>query len=145
VIVYKYKKEVSMKDRELDKYWDEFCERQEKIEAEMKEDENNYKTCEICGEKFYIYDDEKDIEYGVCTECKKKICNAKTALKIGEDLKYDVKVNGFIAFFYSEEEINEILLNKYNEDKAQYVVDYTAEEMFEHDKEDYIDKASFLS
>ena len=64
------------------------------------------KQCAECGE--YFAEDEMSGEY--CTECLKEHATVENAIESGNEATEKVSVNGFVAFVFSEEEINEILV-----------------------------------
>jgi hypothetical protein len=68
--------------------------------------------CKICGE--YYTDDE--LTSGVCDECiYQHDTDVELCYKLGADSKESIKINGFIASVFSEEQINEILWNRIKE------------------------------
>jgi len=64
------------------------------------------KQCVECGE--YFAEDEMSGEY--CAECLKEHATVENAIASGNEATEKVSVNGFVAFVFSEEEINEILV-----------------------------------
>lgn len=65
--------------------------------------------CELCGE-YHCNSEEYNCE-GVCAECVEDEINVENALEYGsqEAETESVSINGFLAFYFSEDEINEIL------------------------------------
>lgn len=65
--------------------------------------------CRKCGEFF----DEYNINGGICWDCLKKYAkDLDTVLKVGEKEKTNISINGFLGWFFTEEEIEEILLRE---------------------------------
>lgn len=64
--------------------------------------------CEKCGE--YVTEEEQ--YYGFCTTCINNFCGFETAKKIGKDNCEKVSINGFLAYVFSQKEIENILWNK---------------------------------
>lgn len=65
--------------------------------------------CELCGE-YHCYSEEYNCEK-VCEDCVEDEINVENALEYGsqEGETESVSINGFLAFYFSEDEINEIL------------------------------------
>ena len=65
--------------------------------------------CELCGE-YHCHSKEYSCE-GVCEDCVEDEINVENALEYGsqEGETESVSINGFLAFYFSEDEINEIL------------------------------------
>lgn len=53
---------------------------------------------------------------GLCQDCLNKLTTEETCLEIGDENLEDVRVNGFLASAFSEDEINEILLEHLRKD-----------------------------
>ena len=64
--------------------------------------------CKICGEWFL----DNGIDE-VCEECKEQNLTYSNALKVGDEEKQTVEINGFLASVYSISEINDILQRDY--------------------------------
>ncbi len=69
------------------------------------------KQCNLCGELF----DPDDMYDGICEDCLKKETTEENALKMGEECKESVTINGFLKSVFDTEEIEQILKNAYNE------------------------------
>ena len=68
--------------------------------------------CEICGEYFT----EDELSGGVCDECiYEHSTDIELCHKLGEEAEETIKINGFIASVFTEEQINEILWNRIKE------------------------------
>ena len=68
--------------------------------------------CEICGEYFT----EDELSGGVCDECiYEHSTDIELCHKLGEEAEENIKINGFIASVFTEEQINEILWNRIKE------------------------------
>ena len=70
--------------------------------------------CKICGQHFTG----DELSNGVCDECVyEKAADIEFCYKLGaeEDAQESIKINGFIASYFSEEQINEILWNRIKE------------------------------
>ena len=68
--------------------------------------------CKVCGQ--FFTDDE--LTMSVCDECiYEHEINAELCHKFGEEAEESIKINGFIASVFSEEQINEILWNRIKE------------------------------
>lgn len=65
--------------------------------------------CALCGE-YHCNSEEYNCE-GVCEDCVEDEINVENALEYGsqEGETESVSINGFLAFYFSEDEINEIL------------------------------------
>lgn len=72
------------------------------------------KQCEICGEYFK----EDEMYDSICDECLKEEMTVDNAKKCGKDgsARTEVSINGFLAFCFSQEEIDSLLI-KVLEDK----------------------------
>lgn len=68
-------------------------------------DEPETVTCAICGEE----KPDEDCLNGVCAECIRKATTFKTALAYGEDRPSCVELNGFLAYEFTKDQIEEIL------------------------------------
>lgn len=85
--------------------------------------------CSVCGEWF---DDEEE-GLNVCEDCLIEEQTVKTALAIGAANMETVKINGFVKFALTEEQINEILCQYIKDnpkivDHSDKVVDYCEED-----------------
>lgn len=69
------------------------------------------KQCSVCDE--WVKDDEWD----VCEECREKSMTEEVCLEIGEENACDVRLNEFLSSAFSEEEIEQILLEKLRQDE----------------------------
>lgn len=68
--------------------------------------------CEICGEWYT----EDELTSGVCDECiYEHSTDIELCHKLGEEAEETIKINGFIASVFTEEQINEILWNRIKE------------------------------
>ena len=68
--------------------------------------------CRICGEYFT----EDELSGGVCDECiYEHSTDIELCHKLGEEAEETIKINGFIASVFTEEQINEILWNRIKE------------------------------
>lgn len=68
--------------------------------------------CRICGEYFT----EDELSGGVCDECiYEHSTDIELCHKLGEEAEETIKINGFIASIFTEEQINEILWNRIKE------------------------------
>ena len=63
-------------------------------------------TCEICGAAA------EELHGGVCDECIKEHSNFKTCVKISEKDKEEIKINSFLAEYFSTTDIERILYNR---------------------------------
>ena len=84
--------------------------------------EETYLTCYSCGgvlveakscpgcERVYITEDED-----ICQDCYEEAKNFDTCFEIGEEnyLSADIKLNGFLAMVYSDEEIEKCLIKDF--------------------------------
>ena len=101
----------------------------------MAEDFKFY--CKICGKE--LVDDV--LEYGmICNECFEKNCTEEVALEVGRYINYyegeeKISINDFLLSVYTDDEIEEILLNDFNKlpenKKSEYVLQYLKEKDFE--------------
>ena len=81
----------------------------------------------------------------VCDNCLKHHSNPSTALVYGDRRKENVKVNGFLAFVYSAEEINDILLTHYRGEALTLVDSFRRDGMTDlYVREDPGDFADFI-
>lgn len=91
--------------------------------------------CKICGEWFT--DDE--LTMGVCDDC---ICQHDTDIelchKLGEESEETIKINGFIASVFTEEQINEILWNRIKE--INRIVNISCYDFIDSDKSWFAEK-----
>lgn len=93
--------------------------------------------CKICGE--YFTDDE--LSGGVCDECLyEHSTDIDFCYKLGaeEDAQENVKINGFIASYFSEEQINEILWNRIKE--INRIVNISCYDFIDSDKSWFAEK-----
>lgn len=68
--------------------------------------------CRICGQ--HCTDDE--LTSGVCDECiYEHATDIELCHRLGQEAEESIKINGFIASVFSEEQINEILWNRIKE------------------------------
>jgi hypothetical protein len=68
--------------------------------------------CRICGQYFT----DSELSGGVCDECiYEHSTDIELCHKLGEEAEESIKLNGFIASVFSEEQINEILWNRIKE------------------------------
>ena len=68
--------------------------------------------CKICGEWYT----EDELTSGVCDECiYEHSTDIELCHKLGEEAEENIKINGFIASVFTEEQINEILWNRIKE------------------------------
>lgn len=66
------------------------------------------KRCAECGEYF----DEDELYGGMCGECLHKEMTIDNALSAGDSAKEYVSINGFLAEYFEEGEIEEILIRE---------------------------------
>lgn len=71
--------------------------------------------CLVCGEWFY---DENGVE--VCEVCIDKSANIENGYELGEHDCCEVKVNGFLASVFTEDDIHAILLDYLKANKDKY-------------------------
>ncbi|MCM1236789.1 MAG: hypothetical protein NC489_42475 [Ruminococcus flavefaciens] len=66
--------------------------------------------CEMCGE----YYKSEDLHDGVCIECLREEMTVDNAIKCGADgsARDEVSINGFFAWLFTAEKIDEILLRE---------------------------------
>lgn len=74
-------------------------------------DEPEMKTCPLCGEQFNA----EYFENAVCDLCAYKNATYENALAWGKEEPREVEVNGFLAYVFTESEIEEILLRELEE------------------------------
>ena len=68
--------------------------------------------CRICGQYFT----DGELSGGVCDECiYEHSTDIELCHKLGEEAEETIKINGFIASVFTEEQINEILWNRIKE------------------------------
>lgn len=68
--------------------------------------------CRICGQYFT----EDELSGGVCDECVyEHSTDIELCHRLGQEAEESIKLNGFIASVFSEEQINEILWNRIKE------------------------------
>jgi hypothetical protein len=85
--------------------------------------------CEICGE-YYTAD---ELTSGVCDECiYQHDTDIELCHRLGEEAEETIKINGFIASVFSEEQINEILWNRIKE--ISRIVNVSCYDFIESDK-----------
>ena len=93
--------------------------------------------CEICGEYFT----EDELSGGVCDECiYEKATDVEFCYKLGaeENAQESVKINGFVASYFSEEQINEILINRIRE--INRIVNVSCYDFIDSDKSWFAEK-----
>ena len=73
----------------------------------LADDDPIMKRCPICEREF----DEEEMTWSVCDECLEKNATDENAMAYGEVDTHRtwVKINSYVAWHYSESEINEIL------------------------------------
>ena len=74
-------------------------------------DEPETKTCPICGNEFNA----EYFENAVCDPCAYKNATYTNALALGKEEPREVNINGFLAYAFTESEIEEILLRELEE------------------------------
>lgn len=85
--------------------------------------------CEICGE-YYTAD---ELTSGVCDECiYQHDTDIELCHRLGEEAEETIKINGFIASVFSEEQINEILWNRIKE--ISRIVNVSCYDFIDNDK-----------
>lgn len=68
--------------------------------------------CRICGQYFT----DGELSDGVCDECiYEHSTDIELCYRLGEEAEESIKLNGFIASVFTEEQINEILWNRIKE------------------------------
>lgn len=68
--------------------------------------------CRICGQYFT----EDELSGGVCDECVyEHSTDIELCHRLGQEAEESIKLNGFIASVFTEEQINEILWNRIKE------------------------------
>lgn len=68
-------------------------------------DEPEMVTCPICEQEV----PDEECLYGVCDSCLAKAETFETAMDYGEDRKVAVELNGYLAYEFSADDIEEIL------------------------------------
>lgn len=63
-------------------------------------------TCEVCGAVA------EELHGGVCDECIKENSNFETCYTVSKNEKEEIKINVFLANFFTESEIERILLDE---------------------------------
>ena len=81
--------------------------------------------CKVCGG---LYSDD-ELESGVCRECIDKHTTFDNCIEFGNDCKVNVKINGFVAYVLSSEQINEILIREAK--KANEIIPFETTEQLE--------------
>ncbi len=76
------------------------------------------RECEVCGEVVL----EDDIHDGVCLECLKARMTLENAITVGKDEKETVEINSFLSYFFTEKQIEDILLRKIKKMQADGVI-----------------------
>jgi hypothetical protein len=93
------------------------------------------KECKICGEYFT----EDELSGGVCDECiYEHSTDIELCHKLGEEAEETIKINGFIASVFSEEQINEILWNRIKE--INRIVNISCYDFIDSDKSWFAEK-----
>lgn len=67
--------------------------------------------CEFCGEWTVT----EDLHEGICENCISEKATVEIAVKYGETEKQTIELNGLLAYAFSDEQINEILLRELKE------------------------------
>ena len=83
--------------------------------------------CAVCGSMRC----ESELVNDVCKDCLDKACTPETAIRIGTECTESVEINGFYAYLFGAERINQILANHavntperiLQEDAKRYVLD----------------------
>ena len=97
--------------------WEEYCPNC------GSEDFKEAEKCEECGE-WRIAD---KVVNGMCEDCLKKAATVPNAFAYGNRDKHGVELNGFIAWAFTADEIESVLLNELMKSKdlaAKYAKDY---------------------
>lgn len=107
------------------------------------EDKAIYVTCAVCGERFAEH--ETELEYGVCEYCYNENYTFENALDYMEhsEDKRDVEVDGFYAFAFTENEINDILKIAF-EQKTKVAPDVAEQQVIDYCNEDKLCFADYL-
>lgn len=77
----------------------------------------HYKQCPVCLKEY----DEEDMDYAVCDNCISKNATYENALAWGEKEKYEIEINGFLAYSFTVKEVEEILLRELNQDRNVFI------------------------
>ena len=86
--------------------------------------------CKICGE-YFILDSMSNVSRSVCEDCMEDYEKSEMAFTLGNYNKMPVKINGFVDFYLSEDEINEVLVDyvkKKITEKDPKIKDYCEED-----------------
>ena len=97
--------------------WEEYCPNC------GSEDFEEAEKCEKCGE-WHISD---KVANGICEDCLTEASTPQNAYAWGEHEKQGVELNGFVAWAFTADEINSILLNELMKSKDladKYARDY---------------------
>lgn len=91
--------------------------------------------CRICGQYFT----DGELSDGVCDECiYEHSTDIELCYRLGEEAEESIKINGFIASYFSEEQINEILINRIRE--INRIVNISCYDFIDSDKSWFAEK-----
>lgn len=107
-------------------YWGEPCTEKMYGCPNCKGEFVKAKKCKICGDWLKEYD------WDICEECYSKYMTKETCLEIGKENASTIKLNDFIVSNFSKEEIEKIVMEKFQENAekiANAVKDYCEYDM----------------
>lgn len=70
------------------------------------DDFEKLECCEVCGGHF------EELHGGVCAECIANNSDFETCYKVGERCKEEYQLNGLLQYFFTDDEIENILLRE---------------------------------
>lgn len=82
-------------------------------------DEPEMVVCDLCGEEV----PDEECLWGVCDSCLAKAETFGNAMDYGEDRKVSVELNGYLAYEFSADEIEEILKRELSD---SYIIGWTS-------------------
>jgi len=96
-------------------------------------DEPEMVVCDLCGEEV----PDEECRWGVCDKCLAEAETFETAMDYGEDRKVAVELNGYLAYEFSADEIEEILKRELSD---SYIIGWTSAHNFlTDDSSDFAD------
>ena len=82
----------------------------------------------------------------ICDNCVARACTVEDALVYGASRKEDVRINGFLKYYYTQDEINAILMERFRADRPGLFQGFRRDGMAElYVREDEGDYRDFLT
>ena len=84
--------------------------------------------CRVCGEEYI------NPEIDICKDCLSYYSTQSTALEMGDDIKEEYEINGFLASVFTPSEVHELLCREFDalpkHMKDKYIYNYCNEDTY---------------